>query len=173
MGNTHANNLIWTQRISVVTYNIPALVQIMAWHICVSLRTHTCVTRSQWIMRTHIGLLAHICIGEKNSLRWRFQFSVKSISTLMLPLIIKFHWIWLIIISVVTQLYDVYNDTTDVIVFWSGYWLCTRMFSLIVRNLWYMFLDLLRLLVFPQKIKIRTHFLSWNKSYCQHVYEFN
>ena len=87
MGNTHGNNLIWTQRICVVTYNIPALVQIMAWHICVSLRTHTCVTRPQWIMRTHIGLLAHICIGEidQNSMRWRFQFSVKSKSTPMLP----------------------------------------------------------------------------------------
>ena len=87
MGNTHGNNLSWTQRICVVTYNSPALVQIMAWHICVSLRTHTCVTRPQWIMRTRIGLLAHICIGERdqNSMRWWFQFSVKSISTPMLP----------------------------------------------------------------------------------------
>ena len=59
--------------------NIPALVQMMAWHrpgdktlsepIMVSLPTHICVTRPQWVKRKHDDIMPCKCVQH----RWPFM----------------------------------------------------------------------------------------------------
>ena len=65
---------------NVRIYNIPSLVQIMAWHrpgakpfsepIMVILSTHICVTRPQWVKKVKISDCIIISVGLSSCLSW-------------------------------------------------------------------------------------------------------
>ena len=82
--------------------NIPALVQIMAWHrsgdkplsepVVVSLLMHVCVTQPQWVkkfvlvVQWWLSLLTHICVTRLHWSLWHIYVSMNSIWFHYVPL---------------------------------------------------------------------------------------